>query len=43
MSAINNLVLGLLLRRGVTTVPDARRDLEADPKAVAALILRRPK
>ncbi len=43
MAAINNLVLGLLLRRGVTNVPDARRDLEADPKAAAALILERPK
>ncbi len=43
MAAINNLVLGLLLRRGVTNVPDARRDLEADPKAAAALILGRPK
>jgi predicted transposase YbfD/YdcC len=43
MAAINNLVLGLLLRRGVTNVPDARRDYEADPKATVALILGRPK
>ncbi|MGB8643816.1 MAG: hypothetical protein WCF84_01140 [Anaerolineae bacterium] len=43
MVAINNLVLGLLLRRGVTNIPDARRDWEADPKAAAALILERPK
>ena len=42
MAAINNLVLGLLLRRGVTNVPDARRDFEADPKAAVALILGRP-
>ena len=43
MALFNNLVLGLLLRRRVTNVPDARRDLEADPKAAAALILERPK
>jgi predicted transposase YbfD/YdcC len=41
MAAINNLVLGLLLRRGVTNVPDARRDIEADPQAGLALILGR--
>ncbi|MGB8644444.1 MAG: ISAs1 family transposase [Anaerolineae bacterium] len=43
LAAINNLVLGLLLRRGVTNVPDARRDLEADPRAAVAFILGRPK
>ena len=43
MAAINNLVLGLLLRRGATNVPDARRNLEADPKAAVALLLERPK
>jgi predicted transposase YbfD/YdcC len=42
MAAINNLVLGLLLRRGVTNVPDARRDFEADPGAGLALILGHP-
>lgn len=42
MAAINNLVLGLLLPRGVTNVPDARRDFDADPKAAWALILSRP-
>ncbi len=42
MATLNNLVLGLLLRRGVTNVPDARRDFEADPKAAVALILERP-
>jgi predicted transposase YbfD/YdcC len=43
MAAINNLVLGLLLRCGVTNVPDARRDFEADPKAGLVLILGRPR
>jgi hypothetical protein len=42
IAAINNLILGLLLRGGVTNVPDARRDFEADPKAAVALILGRP-
>lgn len=42
MAAINNLVLGLLLRRGVRNVPDARRDFEAGPRAGLALILGRP-
>lgn len=42
MAVINNLVLGLLLRRGVTNVPDARRDFDADPKLALALILGRP-
>jgi predicted transposase YbfD/YdcC len=42
MATINNLVLGLLLRREVTNVPDARRDFEADPKSALTLILGRP-
>lgn len=32
MAVLNNIVLGLLLRRGVKNVPDARRDFDADPK-----------
>lgn len=43
MAAFNNLVLGLLLPRGVTNLPDARREFGAEPKAAAALILERPK
>ncbi len=43
LAAINNLVVGLLLRRGITNVPDARRDFEAAPKAALALILECPK
>ncbi len=39
MAVINNLVLGLLLQRGVTNVPDARRDFEADPKQAFDLIM----
>jgi predicted transposase YbfD/YdcC len=42
MAAINNLVLGLLLRRGVKNVPDVRRDYDADPKQALPLILNRP-
>jgi predicted transposase YbfD/YdcC len=42
MAVINNLVLGLLLRRGVKNVPDARRDYGADPKRALPLILERP-
>ncbi len=42
MAVINNLVLGLLLRRGVTNVPDARRNFAADPKQALQLILARP-
>lgn len=42
MATINNLVLGLLLRRGVTNVPDVRRDLDADPKQAVPFILNRP-
>lgn len=40
MAVLNNLVLGLLLRRGVKNVPDARRDFAADPKLALDLILR---
>ncbi len=42
MAVINNLLLGLLLRRGVKNVPDARRDFDADPKQAFALIVGRP-
>lgn len=42
MAALNNLVVGLLLPRGVTNLPDARRELAAHLKAAAALILERP-
>lgn len=40
MAVLNNLVLGLLLRRGVKNVPDARRDFAANPKQALDLILR---
>lgn len=40
MAAINNLVLGLLLRRGVTNVPAARRYYEANWHEALQLILR---
>jgi predicted transposase YbfD/YdcC len=39
MAVINNVVLGLLLRRGVKNVPDARRDFDADPKQAFDLIV----
>jgi predicted transposase YbfD/YdcC len=42
MAAINNLVLGLLLPRGVTKVPDARRQFNAVPKAALRLICECP-
>ena len=42
MAVINNLVLGLLLRRGVINVPDAQRDLEGDPHQAWELIAHRP-
>ena len=42
MAAINNVILGLLLRRGVTNVPDVRRSFAADPKQALQLILGRP-
>jgi len=39
MAVINNLVLGLLLRRGVKNVPDARRYFAAYPQEALKLIL----
>lgn len=42
MAVINNLVLGLLWRCGVTNVPDARRDFAADPKTALPLLVKRP-
>lgn len=42
MAVINNVLLGLLLRQGVTNVPDARRNFAADPKQALPLILARP-
>jgi predicted transposase YbfD/YdcC len=42
MAAINNLVLGLLLRRGLTKVPDARRRYAAHPEEALTLILKAP-
>ncbi len=42
MAAINNLVLGLLLHRGVTNVAGARRDFDADPRQALSLIVNRP-
>lgn len=43
IATFNNLVLGLLLPRGVTNLPDARREFDANPKAAMALILERPR
>ena len=42
MAVINNIVLGLLLRRGVKNVPDARREYAANPKLALPLIMVRP-
>lgn len=42
MAVLNNLIVGMLKRRGVTNVPDARRDFAAAPRAALALILERP-
>ncbi len=42
MAVLNNLILGMLKRRGVTNVPDARRDFAADPRTALAFILERP-
>lgn len=42
MAHLNNVVLGLLVRRGVTNVPDVRRDYADDPQQALNLILRRP-
>jgi predicted transposase YbfD/YdcC len=41
MAAINNLVLGLLGRQGVTNVPDARRHFARYPEEALTLIVRR--
>ncbi len=38
MAALNNLVLGLLLTRGVTNVPKARRHYEAHLDESVALV-----
>jgi predicted transposase YbfD/YdcC len=42
MAIINNLVLGLLLRRGVVNVPDARRYYDAKPEEAVKLLLLSP-
>ena len=42
MALINNLVLGLLLRRGVRNIPDARRRFAARPGEALKLILAVP-
>ena len=42
MAVINNLVLGLLLRRGVVNVPDARRYYAANLHEAVALVLHSP-
>jgi hypothetical protein len=41
MAAINNLVLGLLRRQGVTNVPDARRNFAQYPQEALTLVVRR--
>jgi predicted transposase YbfD/YdcC len=38
MAVINNIVLGLLLGRGVKNVPDARRDFDANPRQAFDLL-----
>lgn len=42
MATINNLVLGLLLPKGITNVPQQRRFFAAHPQAALALLLRSP-
>jgi predicted transposase YbfD/YdcC len=42
MAIINNLVLGLLLRQGVTNLPDARRYYDAHPEQAVDLLLLAP-
>jgi hypothetical protein len=42
MAIISNPVLGLLLRQGVTNVPDARRYYDASPKEAVKLLLLSP-
>ncbi len=39
MAIINNLILGLLLRRGVKNVPQIRRHLDAHPEEALALVV----
>jgi predicted transposase YbfD/YdcC len=41
MAVINNLVLGLLRRQGVTNVPDARRNFAGHPEEALPLVMRR--
>jgi hypothetical protein len=41
MAVINNIILGVLLRRGVKNAPDARREFDADPKQAFDLIVGR--
>jgi hypothetical protein len=42
MAIINNMILGLLLRQGVTNVPDARRYYDAKPEEAVKLLLLAP-
>jgi predicted transposase YbfD/YdcC len=42
MAILNNMVLGLLLRQGVTNVPDARRYYDANPEEAVKLLLLDP-
>jgi hypothetical protein len=42
MTTINNLILGLLRRQGVTNVRQASRQFAAHPDQALALILRAP-
>jgi hypothetical protein len=42
MAVLNNLVLGLLRRRGYDNVPDARRYYAANLREAVALVLRSP-
>ncbi len=42
MAIINNMILGLLLRQGVTNVPDARRYYDANPEEAVKLLLLAP-
>ncbi len=42
LAVLNNLILGLLLHRGVENVPDERRRFDRYPDQALALIVRRP-
>jgi predicted transposase YbfD/YdcC len=42
MAIINNLIVGLLLRQGVTNLPDARRYYDANPEEAVELLLLAP-